>query len=95
MYEKFFKNLAIKTIKTFFQSFAGCLTAGTLISDMDWKYALSASLLAAIYCLAFNIGTNLPEEETANEEENENKNEKENEEEQKNDAVENNTQNDN
>lgn len=63
MYEKFFKNLAIKTIKTFFQSFAGCLTAGTLISDMDWKYALSASLLAAIYCLAFNIGTNLPEEE--------------------------------
>lgn len=88
MYEKFFKNLAIKTIKTFFQSFAGCLTAGTLISDMDWKYALSASLLAAIYCLAFNIGTNLPEEEKENggEEENEKK---------ENDAVENNTQNDN
>ena len=89
MYEKFFKNLAIKTIKTFFQSFAGCLTAGTLISDMDWKYALSASLLAAIYCLAFNIGTNLPEEEKEN-----GKNEG-NEEKKENDAVENNTQNDN
>lgn len=76
MYEKFFKNLAIKTIKTFFQSFAGCLTAGTLISDMDWKYALSASLLAAIYCLAFNIGTNLPEEEKEEPAENE-KNEEE------------------
>ena len=76
MYEKFFKNLAIKTIKTFFQSFAGCLTAGTLISDMDWKYALSASLLAAIYCLAFNIGTNLPEEEKEEQAENE-KNEEE------------------
>lgn len=88
MYEKFFKNLAIKTIKTFFQSFAGCLTAGTLISDMDWKYALSASLLAAIYCLAFNIGTNLPEEEE------DDKNEG-NEEKKENDAVENNTQNDN
>lgn len=89
MYEKFFKNLAIKTIKTFFQSFAGCLTAGTLISDMDWKYALSASLLAAIYCLAFNIGTNLPEEEK---EDGENEG---NEEKKENDAVENNTQNDN
>ena len=89
MYEKFFKNLAIKTIKTFFQSFAGCLTAGTLISDMDWKYALSASLLAAIYCLAFNIGTNLPEEEKEN-----GKNEG-NEEKKENDAVENNTQNNN
>ena len=89
MYEKFFKNLAIKTIKTFFQSFAGCLTAGTLISDMDWKYALSAALLAAIYCLAFNIGTNLPEEEKEN-----GKNEG-NEEKKENDAVENNTQNDN
>lgn len=88
MYEKFFKNLAIKTIKTFFQSFAGCLTAGTLISDMDWKYALSASLLAAIYCLAFNIGTNLPEEEE------DDKNEG-NEEKKENDAVENSTQNDN
>ena len=89
MYEKFFKNLAIKTIKTFFQSFAGCLTAGTLISDMDWKYALSASLLAAIYCLAFNIGTNLPEEEKEN-----GKNEG-NEEKKEKDAVENNTQNNN
>lgn len=89
MYEKFFKNLAIKTIKTFFQSFAGCLTAGTLISDMDWKYALSASLLAAIYCLAFNIGTNLPEEEK------ENGGNEEKEEKKENDAVENNTQNDN
>lgn len=87
MYEKFFKNLAIKTIKTFFQSFAGCLTAGTLISDMDWKYALSASLLAAIYCLAFNIGTNLPEEEKENGE-NEGNEEKE-----ENDAVENNGEN--
>ena len=87
MYEKFFKNLAIKTIKTFFQSFAGCLTAGTLISDMDWKYALSASLLAAIYCLAFNIGTNLPEEEKED-----GKNEG-NEEKKENDAVENNSEN--
>lgn len=87
MYEKFFKNLAIKTIKTFFQSFAGCLTAGTLISDMDWKYALSASLLAAIYCLAFNIGTNLPEEEK---EDGENEG---NEEKKENDAVENNGEN--
>ena len=86
MYEKFFKNLAIKTIKTFFQSFAGCLTAGTLISDMDWKYALSASLLAAIYCLAFNIGTNLPEEEEDRENEG-------NEEKKENDAVENNGKN--
>ena len=84
MYEKFFKNLAIKTIKTFFQSFAGCLTAGTLISDMDWKYALSASLLAAIYCLAFNIGTNLPEDEKENEG---------NEEKKETDAVENNGEN--
>ena len=56
---------------------------------MDWKYALSASLLAAIYCLAFNIGTNLPEEEKEN-----GKNEG-NEEKKENDAVENNTQNDN
>lgn len=87
MYEKFFKNLAIKTIKTFFQSFAGCLTAGTLISDMDWKYALSASLLAAIYCLAFNIGTNLPEEEKENGENEGNEEKKEN------DVVENNGEN--
>lgn len=87
MYEKFFKNLAIKTIKTFFQSFAGCLTAGTLISDMDWKYALSASLLATIYCLAFNIGTNLPEEEK------EDGGNEENEEKKENDAVENNSEN--
>ena len=43
---------------------------------MDWKYALSASLLAAIYCLAFNIGTNLPEEEKEEQAENE-KNEEE------------------
>lgn len=88
MYEKFFKNLAIKTIKTFFQSFAGCLTASTLISDLDWTYALSASLLAALYCLAFNIGANLPEEKDGNEGQ-------EQEQEKEEDTVENSNENDN
>lgn len=64
MYEKFFKELAIKTIKTFFQSLAGAMTTAVLIQDVDWKYALGASLLAAVYCLAFNIGGSLPESDT-------------------------------
>lgn len=64
MYEKFFKDLAIKTIKTFFQSLAGAMTTAVLISDVDWKYALGASCLAAVYCIAFNVGSGLPEANT-------------------------------
>ena len=61
-YNEFFKDLAIRAIKTFFQSLAGTMTTALIVSEVDWKYALSASLLATLYCIAFNIGTNLPED---------------------------------
>lgn len=64
-YKVFFKDLAIKTVKTFFQALAGAMTSATLIEEIDWKVALSASLFAALYCVIMNIGANLPSPNTA------------------------------
>ena len=50
----------VRALKTFFQTFAGCLTVGVVITEVDWMSALSASVMAFIYSIATSLG-GLPE----------------------------------
>ena len=44
-----YKNILERAVKTFFQTFGGCLTVELGISQIDWKEALFVSLVAMIY----------------------------------------------
>lgn len=54
----FWKGLAERAVKTFAQSLAGLLTAGTIgILDVDWVTALSVSGLVTLASVLTSIGT--------------------------------------
>lgn len=58
--KRWVKAAIVRTIRTFFQSFAGLITVGALLSDLDWKYMLSVSAVSAIYTIATALA-GLPE----------------------------------
>lgn len=52
---KWVKNAGIRAIKTFAQSFGGFITVGAALSDIDWKYAISVAVVAAILSIVTSI----------------------------------------
>lgn len=52
---------AIRAVKTFLQTILGVWTAGTLITDIDWKVTLLAAFSAAAYSVITSVVTGLPE----------------------------------
>lgn len=60
--KKWFKETAIKAIKTVAETAAGLITVGAVMSDIDWTMVGSASLLAGIYTFLINVKS-IPESE--------------------------------
>ena len=61
VYRTLFKAAAIRATKTFFQTILGVWTAGTLITEIDWKITLLAASSAAVYSIITSIVAGLPE----------------------------------
>ena len=55
-----FKAAAVRAIRTFAQTFASLMTVGAVMSEIDWGYIASASIVAAIYSMATSVA-GLPE----------------------------------
>ena len=66
------KAALIRAIKTFAQTFVGCITIGAAMHEVEWLHALSVSGVAFVLSIMTSLGglpevKNVPEEETENE----------------------------
>lgn len=52
-----------RAIRTVCQTVIGCIGGSSLVGDVDWRLALSASLLAGLVSVLTSVVTNLPEVE--------------------------------
>lgn len=59
-FKKWIKAAGIRAVKTVAQTAVGIIGASAIISEVDWKVVLSASLLAGITSLLTSIA-GLPE----------------------------------
>ena len=59
-FKKWIKAAGIRAIRTFAQSFASFITVGAAISEIEWRYILSVSAVAAIYSVVTSVA-GLPE----------------------------------
>ena len=60
IFKKWIKAAGVRAIKTVAQTAVGIIGASAIISEVDWKVVLSASLLAGITSLLTSIA-GLPE----------------------------------
>lgn len=61
MNKQFWKATAIRAIRTFLQVVLAVWTAGTLITEVDWKMLLLSAISASIYSVLTSLLTGLPE----------------------------------
>lgn len=61
MTKEFWKALGIRCIRTFLTTILGVWTAGTLITDIDWKTTLLSAFSATVYIVLLSIVSGLPE----------------------------------
>ena len=61
MDRKFWKATAIRAVRTFLQVILAVWTAGTLITEVDWKMLLLSAVSASIYSVLTSLLTGLPE----------------------------------
>lgn len=59
--KEFLKAAAMRAIRTFCQTMATMITVGVGISDINWKAAVSVSIVAAIYSLLTSFSLDVPE----------------------------------
>ena len=59
-WKKWIKAAAVRAVKTIAQAAVASIGAAVVISDVDWKYIVSASLLAGILSLLTSLA-GLPE----------------------------------
>ena len=57
------KKAGIRAVKTFAQTFAGFITVGAAVSEINWKYALSVSAVAFVYSVVISVA-GIPEAES-------------------------------
>ena len=57
----FWKATGVRLIRTFLTTILGVWTAGTLITDIDWKATLLSAFSATVYILIVCIVGGLPE----------------------------------
>lgn len=60
MNHEWLKAAGIRALKTFAQTAGSIITVGATITDIDWKYVGSVSLVAAIYSIITSVA-GLPE----------------------------------
>ena len=63
MNKHFWKATAIRALRTFLQVVLAVWTAGTLITEVDWKMLLLSAISASIYSVLTSLLTGLPEVE--------------------------------
>ena len=63
MNKQFWKATGIRAIRTFLQVVLAVWTAGTLITEVDWKMLLLSAVSASIYSVLTSLLTGLPEVE--------------------------------
>lgn len=61
MNKQFWKATAIRAFRTFLQVILAVWTAGTLITEVDWKMLLLSAISASIYSVLTSLLTGLPE----------------------------------
>lgn len=59
--KSFWRATAIRAIKTICQTAIATIGTATLISEVNWKVVISASILAGILSVLTSIVTGLPE----------------------------------
>lgn len=64
-WKKWAKAAGVRAIKTVAQTFVATIGTAVVISAVDWRMVLSASLLAGILSLATSVA-GIPEEKGAN-----------------------------
>lgn len=55
------KAVAVRCLRTFLSTILGVWTAGTLITDIDWKTTLLAAASSTVYIFIACIVADLPE----------------------------------
>lgn len=59
--KKFWSAALVRAIRTIAQTAIAAIGTSKLILDVDWRYMLSASLLAGVLSILTSIATDLPE----------------------------------
>ena len=54
--KKWIKGASVRALKTFAQSAASLITVGATLTEVDWGYIASVSVVAAIYSIVMSIG---------------------------------------
>lgn len=62
-WKKFAIAALIRAIRTFAQTFIGCISVGAAFSEVEWLKALSVSGVAFILSILTSVATGLPEVE--------------------------------
>ena len=65
MNKQFWKATGIRAVRTFLQVVLAIWTAGTLITEVDWKMLLLSAVSASIYSVLTSLLTWLPEVDSA------------------------------
>ena len=60
---EFWKATLIRCLRTFLTTLVGFWTAGTLITEVDWKMAFMTSFSATVYILILCVIAGIPEVE--------------------------------
>ncbi|ASB95839.1 TPA: hypothetical protein TU642_001978 [Streptococcus equi subsp. equi] len=53
--DKWFKKVAIKTIKTMAQTAVGVIGSSALITDVNWQVVTSTVIMSGIVCVLMNV----------------------------------------
>ena len=61
MNKEFWTATGIRIVRTFFTTILGVWTAGTMITDVDWKTTLLSAFSASVYILILCVVNGLPE----------------------------------
>ena len=57
------KAALIRAARTFFQAVGGGIMGAVLLSDINWRFVLSAASVATLLSLCTSVATGLPEVE--------------------------------
>lgn len=60
--KKWWKDVAIRTVRTMAQAAVGAIGGASIFSEVDWLMVLSTSLMAGVMCVLMCVGTPVPEE---------------------------------
>ena len=60
-WKEFIKASLIRAVRTFAQTFVGCITVGAALEEIQWLRALSVSGAAFVLSILTSLATGLPE----------------------------------